>query len=199
MMSVTAYRLASTIHWSPRARAVAAALDNLAATAGNRPGRVLDVGAGLGQLAQVASQQGLEYFGLEPDTDMLAYAERHNRALGATFRCASAAMLNEVVRPGDVVVLNGVAHHLDDTSLHSCLAAAANAAGLVICDHWRDQAATVGITRWLQNHDKGRHVRSHEFFSRLPGFACCHHEQFWIGPVGLRLWSYFCNAYRPTC
>lgn len=188
-----AYRLGSAVHWSPRERALARALGTLGVGEG---ARLVDVGSGLGQLAALAAARGSGYLGLEPDPHLRAHAARRYGRVGARFAEATAAEARAHLEPGDVVVLNGVAHHLADAELSDLLAAARPCRALVVSDHWYRPGGVSALNRWLQEHDRGRFVRDYAYFEALPGFALECSEVFAIGPLGTRLWLYFCNGYR---
>jgi SAM-dependent methyltransferase len=180
------------IHWSPREAAIRQALENL--PAGTLEGaRLLDVGSGLGQLSGLARKLGLEYAGLEPDDALRREAARDFP--GATFLPCGAASLREVIRPADLVVLNGVAHHLDDDLLGKTLDAARAARGLVLCDHLRLEGRTHALARFLQDRDQGKFVRPYEALLSPAGFTLRFSRFFPIGPLGMPLWTYFCNVY----
>lgn len=192
-----AYRAGAAVHWRPRQAALERALA-VAEAQGTGPGaRLLDVGCGLGQLALLAARRGYRYLGLDPDPAMLEYARAHSRGQGAAFALADARGAEAVLEADDLVVLNGVAHHLDDDDLAALTAAARRARGLILLDHWRRAGQIPRWTRFLQDHDRGRHVRDDAAFAALPGFRLVSSEVFPIGLLGVRLWLYFCNYYRP--
>ena len=187
------YELASLVHWPPRRDAIARALRDLA------PRRVIDVGAGTGLLAPLAAAMDIEYLGLEPDRGMLAQA-RTRGGPRITFAQGGAGALRCSIRAGDVTVLNGVAHHLEDAELADVVEAAASGHALIICDHYRAPGALSRVARWLQDHDRGRFVRDYGRFEELPGYRLIREELFPIPSARLPLWPYFCNSYRPmTC
>jgi SAM-dependent methyltransferase len=160
--------------------------------------RVVDIGCGLGGLAPVALRGGFRYLGLEPDPALLRHCRRRHRDPRAQFVSQAASQAAGLLAPRDVVVLNGVAHHLDDADFRSAVAAAGAARALVIADHWRRDGELSRVTRWLQAQDRGKAVRDYAAFERLPGFELVSSQVFGIGPLGSRLWVYFCNRYRPS-
>jgi len=190
-----AYRLGCLIHWAPRETAIRRGLESLPASvvAG---ARLVDVGSGLGQLSRLARELGLEYVGLEPDDALRQEAARDFP--GATFLPGGAAGLADVIRPADLLVLNGVAHHLDDELLGRTLEAARAARGLVLCDHLRLEGTTHALARFLQHRDQGKFVRPYEALSSPPGFALRFSRFFPIGPLGMPFWTYFCNVYTTS-
>ncbi|MBX7185800.1 MAG: class I SAM-dependent methyltransferase [Vicinamibacteria bacterium] len=190
-----AYRFGCLIHWAPREAAIRQGLESLPAPtiAG---ARLVDVGSGLGQLSRLAHELGLEYLGLEPD-DALREEAAHEFA-GAAFLPSGAAGLPDVIRPADLVVLNGVAHHLDDGLLEKTLRTAHAARGLILCDHLRLDGETHALARFLQDRDQGKFVRPYEVLRSPSGFALQSSRFFPIGPLGMPFWTYFCNVYTTS-
>lgn len=191
------YSAGAAIHWRPREEALVRALTAAGAQGALLGARLIDVGCGLGQLATLAARQGYHYLGLDPDAAMLEYCRAHHAHADVAFAAASARDAAALTGADDLVVLNGVAHHLDDAELAAITASARRARGLIVLDHWRAPGATPRVTRFLQDHDRGRHVRDYAAFATLPGFRTLSSEVFPIGPLGVRLWLYFCNSYRP--
>jgi 2-polyprenyl-3-methyl-5-hydroxy-6-metoxy-1,4-benzoquinol methylase len=89
-----------------------------------RPARVLDLGAGGGdlvvRLARLAAGDGLEvrWLGVDPDERALDVA-RERRAPGVEFRCTDAATLLSEGAAFDAVLSNHVLHHLSAAELHT--------------------------------------------------------------------------------
>jgi len=187
-----AYRLGCRIHWPPREKAIRTGLKSLPASALGGA-RLLDVGSGLGQLSRLARECGLDYLGFEPDPALREEAVRDFP--GATFAARGAESLHEEIRPADLVILNGVAHHLSDDLLGKTLIASAQGRGLVICDHLRLEGETHAFARFLQDRDQGKFVRSYEALRAPAGFVLHSSEFFPIGPLGMPWWTYFCNVY----
>jgi SAM-dependent methyltransferase len=187
-----AYRLGCFIHWTPRERAIRKGLEALPASV-IEGARLLDVGSGLGQLSRLARELGLEYVGLEPADALRQEAARDFP--GTVFLARGAENLQEETRPGDVVVLNGVAHHLSGDLFEETLEAARGARALVLCDHLRLDGKTHALARFLQDRDQGKFVRPYSALLSPPGFVLRSSEFFPIGPLGMPFWTYFCNVY----
>jgi SAM-dependent methyltransferase len=193
-LAVQLYRLGCLIHWAPRERAIRAMLSRLPDDL-RRHARLIDVGSGLGQLSALAQSLGLGYVGLEPDADLRQAAMAAHPS--ARFEALGAEDLGSVVRDGDIVILNGVAHHLPDPLFESALAHARKGRALVVCDHLLAKGQTHALARWLQSRDQGKFVRPYEKLRALPGFDQSSSEFFPIGPLGLPFWTYFCNVHLP--
>ena len=187
-----AYRLGCLIHWTPREEAIRGGLKGLpsATLAG---ARLVDIGSGLGQLSRLAREFGIEYAGLEPDDALRAEAARDFP--GAAFLVGGAGDLGKLLRPADIVVLNGVAHHLNDQLLGVTLQAARGGRGLVLCDHLRLDGKTHALARFLQDRDQGKFVRPYADLLSPEGFVLRSSEFFPIGPLGMPFWTYFCIVY----
>ena len=190
-----AYRLGCLIHWAPREAAIRLGIDSLP-TSIVAGARLVDVGSGLGQLSRLARDLGLEYVGLEPDDALRQEAARDFS--GATFVPSGAAGLADLIRPADLLVLNGVAHHLDDELLGRTLEAARAARGLVLCDHLRLEGTTHALARFLQDRDQGKFVRPYAALVSPSGFVLRSSLFFPIGPPGMPFWTYFCNVYTTS-
>lgn len=190
-----AYRLGCLIHWAPREAAIRRGLESLP-TSMVAGARLVDVGSGLGQLSRLARELGLEYVGLEPDDALRQEAARDFP--GATFLPSGAAGLADVMGPADLLVLNGVAHHLDDELLGRTLGAARAARGLVLCDHLRLEGTTHALARFLQDRDQGKFVRAYAALVSPSGFVLRSSLFFPIGPLGMPFWTYFCNVYTTS-
>jgi hypothetical protein len=157
----------------------------------------VDIGSGPGLLADAVVARGLDYLGIEPEQEFVDACLRRWRDEAATFRRATVRTMTIELHATDVVVLNGVAHHLDDAELDVVLRLARGAGGLIICDHWRLPGEVGALARWLQAADRGKHVRDFGFFVALPGFRTLKAERFPIAVGGVDLWPYFCLAYTP--
>jgi SAM-dependent methyltransferase len=194
-LSTLAYRFGCLIHWAPREAAIRQGLESLPAPtlAG---ARLVDVGSGLGQLSRLAHKLELEYVGLEPDDALRQEAARDFPE--ATFLPGGASSLPDVIRTTDLVILNGVAHHLDDGLLEKTLRAAHAARGLVLCDHLRLGGKTHALAWFLQDRDQGKFVRPYGALLSPPGFVLRSSLFFPIGPLGMPFWTYFCNVYTTS-
>lgn len=124
--------------------------------------RVIDVGCGPGFIVDHLPAS-VEYIGFDVDERYIAYARRHFGRRGI-FHCqpfddvAAAAS-----GPADIVMMNGVIHHLDDMATFAVLRAiqgVLNPSGVLFtldgCFHDQQSA----IARLLIYKDRGRFVRS---------------------------------------
>lgn len=92
-----------------------------------RPVRILDVGAGGGDLCRLLAQRlrhdGLdaEITALDADERAIRWASAHDRGAGIRYRRALTTELVSAGETYDVVLSNHVLHHLDDAELRTML------------------------------------------------------------------------------
>ncbi|VXC11466.1 2-polyprenyl-3-methyl-5-hydroxy-6-metoxy-1, 4-benzoquinol methylase [Microbacterium sp. 8M] len=97
-------------------------------SAAGAPLRILDVGAGGGDLCRALAARlrrdrldaGITALDIDPRA--VAWARAHDGGAGVAYRCASAADLAERGERFDIVLSNHVLHHLDDEGLAEMLA-----------------------------------------------------------------------------
>ena len=187
-MSSRAYALLARVHWPPREAAVRSLM--LSHWSGSHvPSRIVDIGCGPGWLASLAASLQCDYVGVDPDPPR---SVKHGRVVRGT---ASDAL--EWIASSDLVLLNGVAHHLNDREFQSIVQACSTTRGLLLCDHARD-AATPMRSRMMQRMDRGRHVRNLDVMRRLSGLRLLELSRFPIKVLGLPVWDYFAAAYHPA-
>ena len=191
------YRIASLVHFQPREEAVLVAVHRICSET-DSVSRIVDIGCGPGFLSSSVVKNGLSYLGLDSEISHLKYAEnKHNNEERIKFRLfhAGTEILN--LKRSDIVVLNGVAHHLEDSALQSVLHSSMKSSGLIICDHFRDQASLSSLSRKLQDLDRGKYIRDHSKFLQLSGYRTLNFSKFMIRFAGLSFWPYFCASYQP--
>jgi SAM-dependent methyltransferase len=180
-MNSVVYQMHSRVHWKPRADAIERILGQLAREPG-RPTRVVDVGAGTGEIAPLATREGYRYLGIEPDPAMVAVCRNRFAGPDVAFEQLTAAQAGELLEPGDVVVINGVAHHLADDEFFGLVARGNACRALIVLDHWHRPRTTPRLTRTLQVLDRGKFVREDGFFETLSAYRL---ERSDVFPVNL--------------
>ena len=197
---VAFYRMHHLAHWHPRERRIRELVSKARLTA--EINRIVDLGCGPGDLALTAHQLGINYYGCDPDAASVALARaRFSSLVEASFEVGGAAQIQTPITKRDIVVLNGVAHHLDDCVLGECLTEILPAARLAILDHdmvLDTSSVTALFQRSMQRADRGKYVRPLAFFRDIPHWRLLSMEQFLINPIGLPIWPYFCSVYEPN-
>ena len=138
-----------------RVRAIADYLDI-------RPGaRIIDIGCGPGHIVRCLPR-GIDYVGLDVDQPSIDFANRRfgdrGRFQMRFFDKAAAAELG----PVDIVMMNGVMHHIGDANLAATLACVKDALkpeGVLFTLDGCYVPGQSRIDRWLLDNDRGVHVR----------------------------------------
>lgn len=131
--------------------------------------KIIDVGCGPGFIVKYLPA-GVDYHGFDTDEKYIAYA-RSRFGGRARFSCQPFdAAQARACSPVDVLMLNGVLHHLDDDTAHSVLACAREVLGdrgrLFTLDgcYADDQPS---VARLLLKYDRGEYVRTAEQYRAL--------------------------------
>lgn len=184
------YRLLAHLHWTARLRSIERTLHELQGSELSSH-RFVDVGCGPAWLATLAQSLCCEYLGVDP-----ALRKAREVPGGRIEPLDANSVLNEL-QPTDIVVLNGVAHHLDDVTFQRLLKKTRDCTALVLCDH-RAEPSNHHINKLLQRYDRGNFVRPYSSFSQLSGYKTTHLDSFEIKWLGIPVWSYFTGLYHPT-
>jgi SAM-dependent methyltransferase len=136
-----------------------------------KPGmRVLDIGCGPASI--LAHLPPVEYVGIDISPE---YIEAARRRFGtrAEFRCESITATTLSERHAfDLVMANGVLHHLDDTEagkLFAVAAAALRPQGRLVTLDGCFVDGQSPLARWLLRRDRGKYVRTEPAYRRLAG------------------------------
>lgn len=121
---------------------------------------VLDLGCGPGDTLKLIGVNG-GYTGIDLNPRYVAHASR--QAPAASFIVADVTRLKpEQLGRFDLIVALGLVHHLSDPEADAMLGAASQmlkpGGYLLSLDGCRRNGVS-GFTRWLLDHDRGRHVR----------------------------------------
>lgn len=135
-----------------------------------KPGdRIIDIGCGPGYLVRDLPT-GVAYFGFDLDETYIAYANRRFGTRGQFFCCQFDDAAARRFGPVDIAMMNGVLHHIPDSEVASILFAVHNSLRPGGTLFTLDGAYTNGqswLSRYMLDHDRGRHVRTPEQYIAL--------------------------------
>lgn len=192
------YLALAALHWPQRRKVIEEAFKRvLRATDPARRLRVVDLGCGPGKVGLVANRLGLEYVGVDSDPKWIDYCRLFRQQPDATFICSDASGGCITVGADDIVIMNGLIHHISDEEVQRVLGRLVNAHALIIEDHLRDyESRTRRLPRFMQSLDRGRYVRPAGFFRSLPGFVLESAAHYPIRLAGITVWELFTNVYH---
>ncbi len=123
--------------------------------------KVIDIGCGPGHIVRHLPA-GIDYVGLDIDEPSIAYARARFGDRGRfDTRFFDAAAVDDL-GPVDVVMMNGVMHHIGDADLAAtlaCVKAALKPGGLLFTLDGCYAPGQSRIDKWLLDNDRGVHVR----------------------------------------
>jgi SAM-dependent methyltransferase len=135
-----------------------------------RPGaRVIDIGCGPGYILKHLPQ-GIDYVGLDIDQPSIDYARAHFGSRGRFERRFFDGDAVNDLGPADVVMMNGVMHHIGDGDLAATLGhvkAALKPGGVLFTLDGCYAPGQSRIDKWLLDNDRGVYVRDAEGYRRL--------------------------------
>ena len=134
-----------------------------------RPGmRVIDIGCGPGHIVKHLPA-GIDYVGLDIDQPSIDYARAHFGERGRFERRFFDGEAVGDLGPADVVMMNGVMHHIGDEDLAVTLGhvkAALKPGGVLFTLDGCYAPGQSRIDKWLLDNDRGVHVRDAEGYRR---------------------------------
>ena len=135
-----------------------------------RPGmRVIDIGCGPGHIVKHLPA-GLDYVGLDIDQPSIDFARSHFGDRGRFERRFFDGGAVGDLGPADVVMMNGVMHHIGDADLAATLGhvkAALKPGGVLFTLDGCYAPGQSRIDKWLLDNDRGVHVRDAAGYRRL--------------------------------
>jgi SAM-dependent methyltransferase len=131
--------------------------------------RILDIGCGPGHIVRHLPK-GISYVGFDIDQSYIDYA---NKEFGgnAEFFCKYFDSSDAEKLAGvDVVMMNGVLHHLSDEELETTLKnihSVLKPGGILFSLDGCYKAGQSGFRRWMLDNDRGKHVRDEPGYRRV--------------------------------
>jgi SAM-dependent methyltransferase len=134
-----------------------------------RPGaRIIDIGCGPGHIVSHLPR-GVDYNGFDIDPAGIAYARSHFGALGCFHARPFDSAAAREHGGADIVMMNGVMHHMSDAELAETLTTVRGAlrddGALFTLDGCYAPGQSV-IAKWLLDNDRGEHVRDADGYRR---------------------------------
>ena len=128
--------------------------------------KVVDIGCGPGNAIRLLPDD-IEYVGFDISPDYIEHARAlHGGPARRTFLVGTAEdfveSLPEAMRDADLVIINGVLHHLDDVQAITALRlahASLGPQGRLICVENCYLKSQARMARWLVSRDRGRNLR----------------------------------------
>jgi 2-polyprenyl-3-methyl-5-hydroxy-6-metoxy-1,4-benzoquinol methylase len=174
-------------------------LDNVCKELNNMELRVVDIGCGPGLLAKNVKSRDLKYLGIDNDLNCIRYCQEiyfgETGIEFATYDCEADRLQFST---NDIIILNGIVHHLNNFQLSALLKKAQVSAALIICDHLKEERNLTLkqlIPFILQFLDRGKFIRLYTYFENMEDWAIKRSEKFPINLACITLWDYFCNYY----
>jgi len=131
--------------------------------------RILDIGCGPADILGYLPNSIGEYAGFDMNPGYIDAAQRRWGSRG-TFRCEKVGDAAPVSRVYDIVLANGILHHLDDAEAGRLVAIAHDALRsggcLVTYDNVYIEHQNP-LARWLIDRDRGRAVRTREAYEGI--------------------------------
>jgi SAM-dependent methyltransferase len=132
---------------------------------------VIDIGCGPGFLVDHLPT-GIRYHGFDIDRTYIDYAQSHFSAKGSFYCGVFDAERAATVGPADIVMMNGLIHHLDQEAALATLRAARRGLkhdGTVFTLDGCFRVGQSPIASWLLRNDRGQFVRDENGYRALLG------------------------------
>lgn len=131
--------------------------------------RVIDIGCGPGYIVKYLPC-GVDYIGFDIDEPSIAFARAHFGAIGRFEGRPFDAQAAKTLAPADIVMMNGVMHHISDSELTEILVHARSALkddGVLFTLDGCYTMRQSWIAKWLLDNDRGLHVRDEAGYRKV--------------------------------
>lgn len=131
--------------------------------------RIIDIGCGPGFLA-AKLPDGVNYTGFDTDRAYIDFAEKRFGTKGRFVRSSFDHTVAEKFGPADIVMMNGLLHHLSDEEVKSALEIVAKAlrkGGVLFTLDGCYVSGQSAVSRYLLRNDRGAFVRTEVGYTKL--------------------------------
>lgn len=136
--------------------------------------KVVDIGCGPGVIMEQIPE-GVSYFGLDVSEKYISKARERYGDRGVFLLGKAGDLLTSTeseLRGADLVLCNGVLHHLDDSEAEDVLRQASDilaAGGRLVCLEPSFLVHQGWFSRWIMKQDRGCYIRTEEEWKKLVG------------------------------
>jgi len=125
---------------------------------------VLDIACGIGQFSDITRGP---YLGVDLNNQYIERAKKLYNAPNISFQCIDVKDLYKENKQYDIVLLIGIAHHLDKDTLSDLLTVVHQIArkSVVLIEVAHEQNTPWG--KWLRNNDRGKFVRPQNTLKKI--------------------------------
>jgi SAM-dependent methyltransferase len=131
--------------------------------------RIIDIGCGPGYIREHLPD-AVDYIGFDIDEAYIAHANKKFGARGRFFCRFFDADAAKEFAPVDIVMMNGVLHHIPDAELAGTLAnirAVLHPGGLLFTLDGCYRPGQTAFRKWMLDNDRGQHVRDEAGYRAL--------------------------------
>ena len=204
-LRIAIYESHAKVHWPPRLARCLDAIEQVYPLMAQRGSvRIIDIGSGPGMLFPSISAMNISYLAMEIDHQSVALA-RNRYGHFSNFEIRETASIDPSVifDRGDIIVLNGVFHHLADQEAYELLEKMKGAGAVIILDHAkRENPSPFSIVESaqsiIQRLDRGKFVRPLSYFRDLSFLPLKQITPFIIPVLKFPLWPYFVATYQAS-
>lgn len=162
--------------------------------------RIIDIGCGPGYIVDHLPS-GIEYVGFDTDPRYIIHAQKLFGSKGSFYCQPFDDASAEAHGPADVVMMNGLIHHLDDATARQVLLTARKVlkpSGVLFTLDGCFRKGQSAIAKWLLQNDRGTFVRTEQGYRDLYGSSFEDVSLFIREDVSLVPYTFIVGLLRPT-